>query len=142
MHVRQGIPADVQAVLDLDEVAARDPQRMSDLKFWIDGGSVIVAAKEGRLLGYAVLDRSFFGRSFIRMVYVAASSRRLGVGRALVQTAEVQAARPRIFTSTNASNTAMQALLAGLGYTRCGEVHGLDEGDPEVFYFRDLNTSQ
>lgn len=142
MQVRQGIPGDLQAVLDLDEFAARDPQRVSDLRAWLDDGLMMIAEQGGRLLGYAVCDRSFFGRSFIRMVYVAALSRRRGVGRALVRAAEARATTPRIFTSTNASNAAMQALLGSLGYTRCGEVHGLDEGDPELFYFRDLNTSR
>jgi hypothetical protein len=28
----------------------------------------------------------------------------------------------------------MQALLTGRGYIRCGFVKHLDEGDPEVFY--------
>lgn len=102
---------------------------------------MIVAEEEGRLLGYAVCDRSFFGRPFIRMVYVAAPSRRRGIGRALTQAVEVPASARRIFTSTNASNTPMQSLLTSLGYTRCGEVHGLDEGDPEVFYYRDLKPS-
>lgn len=140
--VRPAMPSDLEAILDLDEVTARDPQRASDVRDWVEGGSTIVAAEGERLLGYAVLDHLFFGRSFIRMVYVAALSRRRGVGRTLVQAAEAQATTPRIFTSTNASNAAMQALLGSLGYTRCGEVHGLDDGDPEVFYFRDINTSR
>lgn len=140
--VRQARPSEFEAILDLDEVTARDPQRASDIRGWVDGGSTIVAEEHERLLGYAVLDHSFFGRAFLRMVNVASSSRRRGVGRALVRAAEARASTPRIFTSTNASNTAMQSLLTSLGYTRCGEVHGLDEGDPEVFYFRDLNTSR
>lgn len=43
---------------------------------------------------------------------------------------------PKLFTSTNLSNVRMQALLNKLGYTLTGTVHNLDEGDPEIFYFK------
>src|SRR5690606_12684405 len=129
---------DLNGVLNLDGVALQDPQRRADVRGWIDGGSMTVAAEGERLLAYAALDHSFFARAFTRMVYVAPSARRRGLGRALGRAAEARATTARIFTSTNASNAAMQSLLASLGYTRCGEIHGLDEGDPEVFYFKDI----
>ena len=138
--MRQATPTELEAISALDEVAAVAPRRASDIRGWIDNGAMIIAEDRGRLLGYAVCDRSFFGRSFLRMLYVAAGSRRRGVGRALVRAAEALASTPRVFASTNASNAAMHALLESLGYIRCGEVRGLDEGDPEVFYFRDVGA--
>ncbi len=42
----------------------------------------------------------------------------------------------KLFTSTNLSNLPMQALLAKLGYTLSGVIHNLDEGDPELVYFK------
>ena len=39
-----------------------------------------------------------------------------------------------IWTSTNRSNLAMRALLAKLEWKFCGDLNGLDEGDPEMFF--------
>ncbi len=40
----------------------------------------------------------------------------------------------KLFTSTNASNIAMQRLLVASGFIDSGIVHGLDDGDPELIY--------
>lgn len=45
-----------------------------------------------------------------------------------------QRGQRKLFTSTNASNFAMQRLLVASGFIDSGIVHGLDEGDPELIY--------
>ena len=45
---------------------------------------------------------------------------------------------PKLFTSTNLSNLPMQSLLAKLEYQLSGVIHNLDEGDPEIVYFKRL----
>ncbi|MFD7964291.1 hypothetical protein ACFV5J_26165 [Streptomyces zaomyceticus] len=42
----------------------------------------------------------------------------------------------KLFTSANVSNQPMQRLLRRAGWDSVGLVHGLDEGDPELFYLR------
>ncbi len=143
MRVRDGCVDDFAALLAMDE-AAHDPDRAEEIRGWAGAGALIVAEEGeegeggGRIVGYAVLEHSFFGRGFLRMVGVAAGRRRQGIGRALVRAAEERARTARVFASTNASNAPMRALLTQLGYTECGEVRGLDEGDPEIFYFTDV----
>lgn len=72
------------------------------------------------------------------MLYVHANHRRRGAGTALVQHLESLCQTPKLFTSTNLSNLAMQSLLAKLGYELSGVIHNLDEGDPELVYFKRL----
>jgi RimJ/RimL family protein N-acetyltransferase len=43
---------------------------------------------------------------------------------------------PKLFTSTNQSNKPMQKLLGKTGFTFCGQIDALDEGDPEMFYVK------
>jgi len=38
----------------------------------------------------------------------------------------------KLFSSTNQSNRAMQALLAKIGFERSGIIHNLDPNDPEI----------
>jgi hypothetical protein len=40
----------------------------------------------------------------------------------------------KLFTSTNVSNHPMQQLLQSAGWRPVGLLHGLDEGDPELFH--------
>ena len=88
------------------------------------------------MLGYAVLEYTFFEQGFISMLYVRADHRRSGVGTALLSHLESVCRTRKLFTSTNLSNLPMQALLARLGYRLSGVIHDLDEGDPELVYIK------
>jgi len=43
-----------------------------------------------------------------------------------------------LFITTNLSNLPMQSLLVKLGYVLSGVIPYLDEGDPEIVYFKRL----
>lgn len=43
---------------------------------------------------------------------------------------------PKLFSSTNQSNDAMQALFAKVGFERSGVIYNLDPNDPEIVYYR------
>ena len=42
----------------------------------------------------------------------------------------------KLFASTNASNTASQALMTKAGFVPSGQIDNLDEGDPERVYVK------
>ena len=44
----------------------------------------------------------------------------------------------KLFTSTNQSNAAMHAFCAAAGFVRSGVIENLDDGDPEIVYFKAL----
>jgi len=93
---------------------------------------------QGQITGFlAVRPGHFYGRDFVDLMFVAPGSRRQGTGRALLRAALRRAATPRVFTSTNESNTPMRNLLRSEGWTASGALTGLDEGDPEHVFFRD-----
>jgi GNAT superfamily N-acetyltransferase len=129
---------DGPAVLAIDAItAALDSERQQHLREAIASGECIVYERDGHVLGFAILKRGhFYGRDFIDLLFVASDGRRQGIGRSLMQASLVAATTPRVFTSTNRSNTPMQTLLQSEGWSRSGELEGLDEGDPEVVYYR------
>ena len=88
------------------------------------------------VVGYGVLEYTFYACGFISMVYVHQHYRRRSVGQALLEALEKVCQTPKLFTSTNRSNLPMQALLAKRGYAQSGIIHNLDEGDPEIVYFK------
>ena len=88
------------------------------------------------LVGFAIANDSFFAQYFLVLVVVHEDHRRRGVASALIRAVEARSPTPKLFTSTNQSNTAMQAVCESLGFVRSGIIENLDEGDPEVIYFK------
>ncbi len=135
----------MEDTITIDSLAKASEDRQDKLRraFRGHGGAFPIVARasdleDAPLLGYAIFDYSFFDNGFLSMVYVSESQRRQGVASSLIEFAEQRCQRPKLFSSTNLSNAPMHALFARRGYSACGIVTELDEGDPEVFYVKCL----
>jgi len=103
----------------------------------------IALLNDSLIVGYAVLDYSFYTQAFISMLRVHPLYRRQGIGLAMMQYLEQPAlcTTKKSFTSTNLSNLAMQSLLARLQYKLTGVIHNLDDdGDSELVYYKSLTV--
>ncbi len=136
--IRPGIRTDGDALIALDEIAPRDADRRAAIVEWLTAGQCQVAVSPAdEPLGYVALTRSFFRSPFIEMLQVAAHARRQGIGKRLVQHCiGLTSSHEKLWTSTNLSNTPMQALLPQLGFVQTGRFEHLDPGDPELIYLR------
>jgi ribosomal protein S18 acetylase RimI-like enzyme len=140
MQIRPAARDDLDEMVAADGAAGALPGRAEFLRRAIHDGHALVAVVSGELVGYAVLDHSFYGNAFLALLVVRASARRRGHATALLRAAEARARTGKLFTSTNASNSAMQALLEAEGYERSGVIENLDPGDPELVYVKFLDT--
>jgi len=138
MEIRRALDQDLEAIRSVDRVADDSEERRTLIERSVREGGAWVALLDGAVVGYAVLEHSFFGRGFISLLMVGPAHRRRGVGAALVRHLEGHCVSQRVFTSTNQSNLPMQALLQKLGYRHSGTVEDLDPGDPELFYSKQL----
>jgi GNAT superfamily N-acetyltransferase len=82
------------------------------------------------------------GRDFIELLAVLAEERRHGIGTLLLHHTVEMSSTDRVFTSTNQSNLPMIRLLEKAGWRFSGQLQGIDEGDPELVYFKDSSSSQ
>jgi GNAT superfamily N-acetyltransferase len=122
--------AHVDAIAAYDHVA-----RTGETAEAASAGWLRVAMRNDEVVGHAIVrPRVFFGHDFLDVVYVAEFARRAGVGRLLVRSV-VDRAEGRVWSSTNLSNAPMHNLLRDDGWRPAGMLDGLDEGDPEIFYF-------
>ena len=138
MDIRQAQDNDVNAICAIYHIAQVEEERRQFIRKSVRDGIAFGAVSDGQIVGYSVLEHSFFARGFIAVLMVRPDRRRSGIGSALVRHVEGLCESDRIFTSTNESNLPMQALLEKLGYTRSGVVDDLDPGDPELFHSRQL----
>ncbi len=141
-EIRQAQASDVSAICSFDHVARREESRREFVRASVASGLAWVAVVDGAVAGYAVLEHTFYSQGFISMLYVHADHRRNGLGSALVSHLESVCRTEKLFTSTNESNHPMQSLLRKGGYVRSGVIDNLDEGDPELVYFKRLKRGR
>lgn len=135
--IRLAQESDLESICNLDAIAQQDQHRRDFIARSVFSSNCYVAI-DPQVLGYGVLEYTFFENGFVSMLYVHPTYRQRGVGIQLMQHLEATCQTPKLFTSTNLSNLPMQSLLAKLGYRLSGVIHDLDEGDPELVYVKYL----
>jgi GNAT superfamily N-acetyltransferase len=141
IEIRKAVEGDADGIISFDHVAQREEQRRSFILDSVRNGTAWVGVLDDRVVGYAVLEYTFYGRGFISMLYMHPEHRGNGFGTALVQHLEGVCRTEKLFTSTNESNRPMQGLMAKLEYSCSGIINNLDPGDPEIVYFKQLRAS-
>jgi ribosomal protein S18 acetylase RimI-like enzyme len=138
--IRPAVIRDIDLLCELDPIAHQNDQRRTFIKRSVEAGYCSVIETQQRVVGYAVLDYSFYEQGFVSMLYVHAQYRGQGAGLLLMRHLETICQTRKLFTSTNLSNLPMQSLLVKLGYSLAGVIHHLDEDDPELVYVKWVAT--
>jgi len=138
ISVRPAIESDIETLYSFDLIAQHESERREFIRREIVSGNCFVALKNETVIGYGVLNYTFYNTGCIDMLYIHPDYRRSGAGAALLKYMESLCQTPKLFTSTNLSNLPMQSLLAKMDYVLSGVIHNLDEGDPEIVYFKRL----
>jgi len=141
ISIRPAVEADIEALCTLDLVARQENERREFIRRELASGNCFVAVMNETVVGYGVLNYTFYYNGCIDMLYVDSDHRRCGAGAELIAHMESRCKTPKLFTSTNLSNLPMQSLLAKLDYVLSGVIHNLGENDPEIVYFKQLRRN-
>lgn len=126
---------DIEEICAFDHVTLQSDERKKIIwRSVINQNCYISIDKE--IMGYAVLEYTFYETGFVSMLYVHPDYRHNGIGSALMRHLESLCQTNKLFTSTNLSNLPMQHLLAKLKYKLSGTIQDLDENDPELIYVK------
>lgn len=135
--IRQAIPDDVRALIELDAYATAHTHRRVFIHDAVVRQQCLVAVDiAGRCAGYLVLTHDFFDHGFVALVVVSPAHQRQGVALRLLAAAQAACKTPKLFASTNASNTVAQALFAKAGFVPSGQIDNLDDNDAEQVYVK------
>jgi ribosomal protein S18 acetylase RimI-like enzyme len=110
------------------------------IKKSVKSGQCWIALVDSVVMGLAIFSNtSLFHQEFMELLIVHPEYRRKGVATALIKRLESLCKTPKFFTSTNQSNLPAQKTYEANGFIRSGYVENLDEGDPEIIYFKLLS---
>ena len=138
------VPVRLATADDADAVCAIDPRvrairgRRPFIERAIAASECHVALQASAIVGFVVFDRSLYEQPFISLLVVDQLQRRRGIGAALMRHIESICPEEKLFTSTNESNAPMRRLCEKLGFVQSGHIENLDDGDPEIVYFKRL----
>ena len=135
-EITVAVDKDLDGLFDLDKQVLGDSGRREFLAEAVEERRCYLTKIRDTLAGFVVIEQSFYGHAFVSLLVVHPDYRRRGTASALIRHVESNCPTEKLFTSTNHSNTAMQHALEKLGFTRSGHIENLDEGDPEIVYFK------
>ena len=97
---------------------------------------------ENIAVGFVIFDYRFFDQGWIELIVIDEEYRGKGIGGKVFDLLCKKCETSKIFTSTNNSNTPMQKALTKADFSFSGKLNGLDEGDPELFYYKKIESSK
>lgn len=142
VNIRIAVKNDFRLLIELDHIAKADREgRREFIADGIERGECHIACIEDQVIGYIVLNDTFYGHGRIEMLYLKEEYRDQGIGGSLIDHVEELCEKEKLFTSTNLSNLRMQGLLEKKQFIVSGIIHNLDEDDPEIVYFKRVSNN-
>ncbi len=138
MNLRKASKADQEAITNCDSIAPKNQARVLQIKDWLEHDLVLLAELKTKVIGYGVLNHSFFRQATIEMLMIHPDYRGQAVGQELMIALEKQCHNEKLWVTTNLSNQPMQKLLSRLAYESGGYIHALDEDDPELIFYKKI----
>ena len=136
--IRLGVPADFPALRFVDPLLRADRDREHLIRSSLDRGECFVAVDDDDVQGFLILNYTLFGHAFVPLLVVATGDRRRGVATALLQEAERQCVRSKLFISCSRSNLPAQYLFERCGFAPSGHLENVDDDDDELVFFKVL----
>jgi ribosomal protein S18 acetylase RimI-like enzyme len=108
------------------------------IKKSVKAGKCYAAIISGKVVGVGILENIFDQLGYISLLATHPDYQRRGVSTALINRMGLYCPNHKLFTSTNQSNVTAQKTYEANGFIRSGKIENLDEGDPEIIYFKQL----
>jgi ribosomal protein S18 acetylase RimI-like enzyme len=136
LNIKKATPKDLPAILEVMQ-ASSTADHTDFVTRSVKAGQCQAASIDGKVVGFGILGTSlFFHQEFMELLIVHPDYWRQGVGTAIIRRLERLCATNKFFTSANQSNTRAQKTYEANGFVRSGFIENLDEGDPEIIYFK------
>ncbi len=127
---------------NLDKVEHVELRREEKITKAISDEECFIILADNRAVGFVIFDYRFFDQGWIELIVIEEKYRGKGIGVQAMDLICHQCKTNKVFTSTNSSNTQMQKALTKVGFSFAGKINGLDDGDPELFYYKKTDNKK
>lgn len=129
-------PNNFEDIVKIDEEVIGSNSRREYIMKAVEEERCIVAFAQELIVGFLIFNTHFFDCSFISLIIVRPTERRKGYASSLIEYFIKISPTKKIFSSTNKSNQRMQEVFKVNGFIVSGFIENLDEGDPEIIFFK------
>ena len=99
---------------------------------------LLVAREGGEVLGVVGYRTDWFQCTFVSLVSVREDRRKQGIARALYQAVERMSPSPRLYSSTEETNSVAIQMHTALGFQPSGYIDNLPQGYRELLFYTRL----
>lgn len=132
---------ELEVIQSLDRLALGSDSRKSFLAKSVSAGRCLIATVNDKVVGFGILEQTFYSQGFIGLLIVHPDYRRRSIATSLIHRMESICPTVKLFTSTNKSNIPAQKTYEANGFVKSGYIENLDDGDPEIIYFKRLKDT-
>jgi GNAT superfamily N-acetyltransferase len=130
-RVSDALPCSALAALVIGEERAG-----AFIRSHLERHHLIVAEAEGQIVGFLAYRTDWFQCTFVSLVVVEERFRRKGIAREFFKAVEVISPTPRLFSSTEETNTVSIRMHTALGFAPSGHIDNLPQGTRELLFYR------
>jgi GNAT superfamily N-acetyltransferase len=141
MRIRSPEPDDGRALVTLAALGRAPGGAAALVRAHVERGELLVAEQGSGPVGLLAYRTDWFQCTFVTLVVVAEESRRRGVARALFEALEQRSPGPRLFSSSEETNTTAIQMHRAFGFTPSGHVDNLPQGYRELLFYKRLTAA-
>lgn len=146
IRLRKATSKDIAIVVDFDYSLDKDEHiklnREEKITKAISNDECFLILVDKQEVGFVIFDYRFFDQGWIELIIIDEKYRGKGIGGKTFNLICEQCKSDKVFTSTNSSNTQMQRALTKADFAFTGKLNGLDDGDPELFYYKKVKKNR
>jgi ribosomal protein S18 acetylase RimI-like enzyme len=136
MEVRQLEGGDLAIVMDL-ATEVLGPERAGPfVRSHVERHHLLVAVAEDQVIGFIAFRTDWFQCTLVTAVAVKKDFRRRGTARALYREVESMSPSPRLFSSTEETNSTSIRMHTALGFAPSGHIDNLPQGYRELLFYK------
>lgn len=125
-----------KAMVEINQAAAPHWHKLRHLNAALKEKRAFISFVGRIPAGFLIWTKDFYSHYFIDLIVVHPQMRRHGLASAMIKAMENLSAGNKLFSSTNKSNKAMQAVFEREGFVKSGVITHLDRNDPELIYYK------
>ena len=138
MEIRAPQGPELEAVMTLAGHVLSAERTGPFVRSHLERHHLLVAVEGGEVLGVLAYRTDWFQCTLVSLVSVGPDKRKRGVARALYKAVEGMSPSPRLYSSTEETNSVAIQMHTALGFQPSGHIDNLPQGYRELLFYKRL----